>query len=234
MPLAGGAERALTKGGGELKSWATAEFIAQEELRRYTGYWWSPDETKIALTFVDQTGVDVVDRVDVNAAGATVVRQRYPRVGRPNAKVDLFVADVATGRRTRVDLGANADIYLARVDWAADGKTLYVQRLTRDQKRLDLLAVDPKTGAGHVILTETSPHWVGLSDDMKPLKDGTFLWSSERDGARHIYLYGRDGALVRQVTRGPWPVASLEGVDEARGVAIFEANKDTPIERRLF
>ncbi|HEY0436241.1 MAG TPA: DPP IV N-terminal domain-containing protein, partial [Phenylobacterium sp.] len=157
MPLAGGAERALTKGGTELKSWATAEFIAQEELHRFTGYWWSPDETKIALTFVDQSDVDVVDRVDVGAAGATIVRQRYPRVGRPNARVDLFIADVASGKRVKVDLGSNADIYLARADWAKDGATLYVQRLTRDQKRLDMLAVDPKTGASHVILTETSP-----------------------------------------------------------------------------
>jgi len=234
MPLAGGPERALTKGGSELKTWASAEFIAQEELHRYTGYWWSPDETKIALTFVDQTGVDVVDRVDVGAAGATMVRQRYPRVGRPNAKVDLFIADVASGKRTKVDLGANADIYLARVDWAEDGKALYVQRLTRDQKRLDVLAVDPKTGTSHVILTETSPHWVGLVGDLKPLKDGTFLWASERDGNRHLYLYAGDGRLIRQVTRGAWPVAGLEGVDEARGVAIFEANKDTPIERRLY
>ena len=99
MPLAGGPERALTTGGGELKSWGTAEFIAQEELHRFTGYWWSPDETKIALTHVDQSGVDVIDRVDIGAEGGTIVHQRYPRVGRPNAVVELYVADVATGAR---------------------------------------------------------------------------------------------------------------------------------------
>jgi dipeptidyl-peptidase-4 len=234
MPLAGGAERALTTGGTELKSWATAEFIAQEELARETGYWWSPDETKIALAHVDQSGVDVIDRVDIGAEGGTVVHQRYPRVGRPNAVVELYVADVATGGRVKVDLGLNADIYLARADWAKDGKTLYVQRLTRDQKRLDLLAVDPATGASHVILTETSRHWVALSEDLKPLKDGTFLWSSERDGNRHLYLYAGDGKLIRQVTKGDWPVAALEGIDESRQMAIFAASKDTPIERRLY
>ena len=234
MPLAGGAERALTTGGTELKSWGTAEFIAQEELARETGYWWSPDETKIALAHVDQSGVDVIDRVDIGAEGGTVVHQRYPRVGRPNAVVELYVADVASGARVKVDLGANPDIYLARADWAKDGKTLYVQRLTRDQKRLDLLAVDPANGASHVILSETSPHWVALSDDFKPLKDGTFLWSSERSGNKHLYLYAGDGKLVRQVTQGDWPVADLEGVDEARQMAIFAASKDTPIERRLY
>jgi dipeptidyl-peptidase-4 len=232
-PLAGGPERAITTGGTELKSWGLAEFIAQEELHRYTGYWWSPDEAKIAVAFVDETGVDVVDRVDVGPAGGTVVHQRYPRVGRPNAKVDLFVVDVATGKRLKADLGGNADIYLARADWAKDGQTLYVQRLSRDQRRFDILAVDPKTGASRVIVTETSPHWVPLTD-FKPLKDGTFLWLSERDGNRHIYLFGRDGKLIRQVTHGDWPVADLEGVDEDRQVAIFTAGKDTPIERRLY
>jgi dipeptidyl-peptidase-4 len=232
-PLAGGAERAVTTGGTELKSWGMAEFIAQEELHRYTGYWWSPDEAKIAVAFVDQSGVDVVDRVDVGPAGGTVVHQRYPRVGRPNAKVELFIADVATGRRVKVDLGANADIYLARADWARDGQTLYVQRLSRDQRRLDILAVDPKSGTSRVIVNETSPHWVPLTD-FKTLKDGTFLWLSERDGNRHIYLFGRDGKLIRQVTRGDWPVADLEGVDEDRRTAMFTAGKDTPIERRLY
>jgi len=234
MPLAGRAERALTTGGSELKSWGTAEFIAQEELARYTGYWWSPDETKIALTHVDQSGVDVIDRVDVGVEGATIVHQRYPRVGRPNAVVELYVADVATGARVKVDLGANPDIYLARADWSKDGKTLYVQRLTRDQKRLDVLAVDPASGASKVILTETSPHWVPLSEDLKPLKAGGFLWSSERSGNKHLYLYAADGKLVRQLTKGDWPVAEIEGVDEARHTVTFSASKETPIERRLY
>ena len=234
MPAAGGAERALTQGGEELKSWATAEFIAQEEMGRSTGYWWSPDETKIALTHVDQTGVDVVERLDVNASGAAIVRQRYPRVGRPNAVVELYVADVATGARTKVELGPERDIYLARVDWARDGKTLYVQRERRDQRRLDLLAVDPASGAARVILTEESPHWIELTDDFRPLKDGSFLWSSERSGNRHLYHYASDGRLIAQVTSGDWPVDALEGVDEARGVAIFGAGKAAPIERRIY
>ncbi|TAJ69935.1 MAG: S9 family peptidase [Phenylobacterium sp.] len=233
-PTAGGGERALTEGGTELKSWATAEFIAQEEMDRSTGYWWSPDDKAIALAFVDQTGVDIVERPEVNATGARVVPQRYPRPGRPNAKVDLFVQPLDGGARVKVDLGANADIYLARVAWAKDGRTLYVQRESRDQRRLDLLAVDPKTGQGKVILTETSPHWVDLSDDFKPLKDGTFLWSSERSGWRHLYLYAADGKPIRQVTQGDWPVEKIEGVDEVAKSVIFAAHKDRPGERRIY
>lgn len=232
-PTSGGAERAVTEGGTELKSWGTAEFIAQEEMDRDTGYWWSPDDKAIAIAFVDQTGVDIVDRPEVGATGAKVVAQRYPRPGRPNAKIDLYVQPL-DGQRVKVDLGPDADIYLARVAWAKDGKTLYVQRQTRDQRRLDLLAVDPATGKGQVILTETSPHWVDLTDDFKPLKDGTFLWSSERSGHRHLYLYARDGKLIRQVTSGDWPVGEIEGLDEAKQTVIFSAHQDSPGERRIY
>lgn len=232
-PIAGGAERALTEGGTELKSWGTAEFIAQEEMSRSTGYWWSPDDKAIAIAFVDQTGVDIVDRPEVNATGANVVPQRYPRPGRPNARVDLYVQPL-DGPRVKVDLGADADIYLARVAWAKDGKTLYVQRQTRDQRRLDLIAVDPATGQGKVILSETSPHWVDITDDFRPLKDGTFLWSSERSGYLHLYLHAADGRLIRQVTQGDWPVEQVEGIDEATSTVIFAAHKDSPVERRIY
>ena len=232
-PVAGGTERALTAGGTELKSWGTAEFIAQEEMKRYTGYWWRPDERAIAIALVDQSGVDVVDRPEVNATGANVVPQRFPRPGRPNAVVDLYIQPL-DGPRIKVDLGDNPDIYLARVNWSKDGKTLYVQRQTRDQRRLDLLAIDPGTGKGRVILSETDPHWIDLSDDFIPLANGTFLWTSERSGYLHIYLYAADGRLIRQVTDGSWPVAAIEGVDEARSAVIFSASMETPIESRVY
>jgi dipeptidyl-peptidase-4 len=133
-----------------------------------------------------------------------------------------------------VDLGPNTDVYLARVAWSKDGKALYVQRQSRDQKRLDLLAVDPATGAARVVLTETSPHWVELNNDFKPLQNGQFLWASERSGNNHLYLYEADGRLARQVTSGDWPVGDVAGVDEAKGLVLFTAGKDTPLERQLY
>lgn len=234
VPSGGGAERALTQDGTPDVSWAAAEFIAQEEMGRSTGYWWSPDESRIALTRVDQTGVDIVPRPDVNASGAVIVNQRYPRVGRPNARVELYVATVSSGARVRVDLGPDPDIYLARVAWARDGRILYVQRQSRDQKRLDLLAVDPSSGRSRVILTEESPHWVEITDDFRPLRTGNFLWSSERSGHRHIYLYRADGELIRQVTFGDWPVDAIVGVDESSRTVFFGASRETPIERGLY
>ena len=234
LPATGGADSAITTNGTPDKSWATAEFIAQEELDRDTGYWWSPGEDRIALAYVDQTGVDVVPRPDIGATGATIVEQRYPRVGRPNAKVDLYIASVESKSRVKVDLGQNADIYLARVDWSADGKMLYVQRLSRNQKRLDLLGVDPATGSSRILRSQSSPNWVELTRDFTPLKSGGFLWSSEESGNRHLYRYAADGREIQQLTSGDWPVAGVLGVDEVKKVTYFLASKDSPIEQQLY
>jgi dipeptidyl-peptidase-4 len=236
--LASGRETPVTTDGEGLITWATAEFIAQEEMDRDTGYWWSPDERYIALQRTDESTVDVIPRLDITGGGATVIEQRYPRAGRPNAVVELYVHDRQTGRRTKVDLGADKDIYLARVNWSADGETLYVQRQSRDQQTLDLLSVDPATGASKVIVTQRSDAWVPLTHDFKALEDGNFIWSSEESGWKHLYLYDRDGRRIRAITSGEWPVKALEGVNQQTGEVFFTASmrdgRELPIEQQLF
>ncbi|WP_295705233.1 S9 family peptidase [uncultured Brevundimonas sp.] len=236
--LATGQETPITDDGRDLVTWATAEFIAQEEMKRFTGYWWSPDERYIALTRVDESPVDIVPRFEITGAGTTVVEQRYPKAGRPNAVVELYVRDLQSGDRIKVDLGDNTDIYLARVDWSNDGRTLYVQRQSRDQKRLDLLSVDPATGRSRVIVSQRADAWVDLNDDFHVLADGRFIWSNEDSGWRHLYLYDRNGRVVRPITRGVWPVKGLNGVNEQTGEVFFTASmrdgKELPIEQQLF
>lgn len=231
-------ETAITSDGDGLKTWATAEFIAQEELDRDTGYWWSPTERYIALQHTDESTVDIIPRLDITGAGATTVEQRYPRAGRPNAVVELYVHDRETGQRVKVDLGADADIYLARVNWSSDGSILYVQRLSRDQKTLDLLSVDPATGASRVIVTQRSDAWVPLSHDFRALENGNFIWSSEETGWKHLYLFNRDGRRVRAITRGQYPVKGLAGVNQSTGEVFFTASmrdgQELPIEQQLF
>ena len=236
--LAANRETAVTTDGEGLITWATAEFIAQEEMDRDTGYWWSPHERYIALQRTDESTVDVVPRLDITGGGASVIEQRYPRAGRPNAIVELYVHDRTTGERVKVDLGDNADIYLARVAWSVDGQTLYVQRQSRDQQTLDLMTVDPATGESKVILTQTSPAWVSLTHNFRPLADGRFIWSSEESGWRHLYLYDRDGTLIRPITTGDYAVKALDGVNLATGDVFFTASmrdgEEYPIEQQLF
>ena len=227
------AETQVTPKGEGTITYATAEFIAQEELDRHSGYWWSPTAKQIAYQKTDESGVKIAERVEIGGEGVNIDQQRYPFAGTPNAVVELYVKTLG-GADIKVDLGSNPDFYLARVNWSADGKTLYVQRLSRDQKTLDLLAVDPNTGKSQVTLSETSDSWVELNDDFRLLKAGGFLWASERDGNKHIYLYDASGRLVRQVTHGDWPVDHVADVNEKTGDVFFEASKDTPIERRLY
>lgn len=225
-------ERRLTTDGAGTVSWGSAEFVAQEEMDRHTGHWWSPDDRHLAVARVDEAPVRTVTRTAIGAEGTRVYEQRYPAAGTPNALVELYVMAPDGSGRVKVDLGADTDIYLARVNWSADGRTLYVQRESRDQKRLDLLGVDPATGRSTVLFTETSNTWLNLHDNLRPLRDGSLLWTSERSGFSHIYRF-RDGRWT-QLTRGNWEVRSIDGVDETSGRIYFTGNLDTPLEQHLY
>ncbi len=228
----GGSEKQLTQGASETLHWGEAEFVAQEEMDRRTGYWWSPDDARIAVARVDESPVGIVTRTAIGGEGTKVYQQRYPAAGTPNAIVDLFVMKADGSGQVQVDLGPDKDIYLARVHWSKDGRTLYVQRESRDQKLLDLLAVDPATGKARVILTETAESWINLSDNFTPLKDGSFLWWSEKTG--HGHLYHVQGKRWTPLTSGEWEVRDIVGVDEAKGVVYFTGNRETPLEQQLY
>ena len=232
--LATNAETALSPAGAGDVTFGMAEFIAQEEMDRDTGYWWAPDDSKVVFARVDEAGVAIIPRVEIGATSTAIVQQRYPRAGAANAIASLFIRDLASGAIIPIDLGASADIYVARVDWSRDGKTLYVQRENRTQTRLDLLMVDPATGTSTVILSETDNVWVNLTKDFTPLASGDFLWTSERSGWRHIERRKRDGSAPIALTSGTWPVAEIAGVDEAAGKVFFMSNKDDSLEQRLY
>jgi dipeptidyl-peptidase 4 len=232
--LASGAETILSPAGAGDVSYGMAEFIAQEEMDRDTGYWWAPEDSAVVFARVDESGVAMVPRVEIGATSTAIVEQRYPRAGAANAEVSLFIRDIASGTVRPVDLGNDADIYVARVDWSKDGKTIYVQRQNRSQTRLDLLMVDPATGTSRVILSETDSVWLNLTKDFTPLKSGDFLWTSERTGWRHIERRKRDGTSLVTLTSGNWPVAEIAGVDEDAGRVYFVSNKDDTRELGLY
>ncbi|MGI4881099.1 MAG: DPP IV N-terminal domain-containing protein [Janthinobacterium lividum] len=232
LDLAAGTETALTRDGSDTIGWGAAEFIAQEELHRFTGTWWSPADDRVAVERVDESGVQVVQRAAIGADGTRVYAQRYPAAGTPNAHVELWLMAPDGGARVKADLGPDPDIYLARVDWAADSKALFVQRLSRDQKRLDILQVDPATGAAHVILTDTAKTWVNLNDDFRALNDGSQIIGSERSGFAH--LYHRAGNKLTPITHGDWEVDDVVGVDQAAHKIFFTGYADTVLEKHLY
>ena len=245
--LQSGEETAVTAGSSDVVSFAMAEFIAQEEMGRRTGYWWSPDDRRIAYTRVDESPVMEVERFEIKADSVKVVTQRYPAAGTPNARVQLYVTELdsvaldGSDSSVEIDLGEDSDFYLARVDWFPDGDRLAVQKQNRDQKILTLLAVDAESGSTHELLQEHAAAWVDLHDELLFLENSPrFIWASSRSGFRHLYLYENNGQLVRQLTDGDWSVIgtgftpALKGINEKDGVIYFMANADTPLERHLY
>lgn len=230
--LASGSERRVTSDGGGTISWGVAEFVAQEEMDRRRGYWWSPDDQHLAVARVDESKVEVVSRAAIGADGTKVYDQRYPKAGTPNATVDLYVMRADGSQAYKLDLDDDPDFYLARVDWAPDGKTLYVQWENRAQTELKLLKVDIATRKIVPVIEETAKSWINLHDDFRALRDGSLIWSSERSGYRHLYRW-KAGKLT-QLTKGPWVVEKLAGVDQAAGKLYFTANRETPTEWQLY
>jgi dipeptidyl-peptidase-4 len=234
QPLAGGAARALTKGEGGTVHWGEAEFVAQEEMDRRTGYWWSPDERYVAVERFDEAPVHVATRAAIGATGTKVFEQRYPAAGTPNALVELYVMKADGTGQVKVNLGAEPDIYLARVDWMPDGSGLLVQRESRDQKRLDILRVDPATGRATILFSEKAGEksWLNLSDAYHVMRDGSLIWRSERSGFGHLYRFA--AGKWTQLTKGDWVVTDLVGVDEAKRRLFFIATKDDVLEHQLY
>lgn len=185
----------LTTDGGGLVSNGSAEFIAQEEMGRFDGYWWAPDDSMIAFARVDESPVPVQRRFEINAEDTTVVEQRYPAAGQANATVQLGVirmSDAAPAAlmdrqagaallpavaNTRwIDLGDDTDVYLARAEWLADSSALSYQVQSRNQRTLDLRAWSAEDGTITTLLSESSDTWVNLHDDLQFLDSGDFLW----------------------------------------------------------
>jgi dipeptidyl-peptidase-4 len=236
IDLATGKERALTRDGAGSIANGVAEFIAQEEMGRDTGYWWAPDEKRIAFTRIDDSPVAEIERFEIYADSVKTVRQRYPAAGASNTRVELKVVELQNNTVVAVDLGRDNNVYLARVSWFPNGASLAVQRQSRDQRRLDLLKVDANTGSGRVLLTETSSSWVNLGSDPTFIPQRrAFIWTSERSGSRHLYLYDEEGELLRPLTAGAWTVnGKVTAVDADRGLLYFHANAANPIEQHLY
>ncbi|PKG59107.1 S9 family peptidase [Shewanella sp. GutDb-MelDb] len=224
-----------TDGGGAIKN-AMAEFVAQEEMGRMTGYWWSPDESAIAYTRIDESGVELVTRNEIYADGIKLTEQRYPYAGKNNVKIELGVVSLNDKKVAWVDLGKETDIYLPRVKWLPDSKQLSYQWQSRDQQSLDLRVVnidDIKRNKN--LVQERSQAWVNLNDDLHFLKQQkAFIWASERDGFNHLYLIGLDGNVIRQLTKGEWAVDDVEFIDEKAGQVYFTGRQTKVTEKQLY
>jgi dipeptidyl-peptidase-4 len=235
VSVADGKERALTEGGTEEVRKGELDWVYPEELEITTAYWWAPDSSAIAYFEMDERKVAKYPLVDFSSPAGDAEEEPYPPAGGGNPIVRVFVAPVGGGEAHAMDTGENTDIYIARVNWLTDSKHLAIQRLNRQQTVLDLLIADATTGQTRTTLNETDQYWINISNDLHFLKDGKrFLWSSERTGYRHLYLYDLEGKQLAQITKGDWEVSAVDAVDEGKGMVYFTGTAKSPLERHLY
>ncbi|HEX5724181.1 MAG TPA: DPP IV N-terminal domain-containing protein [Longimicrobiaceae bacterium] len=234
--LATGSETRLTRDGSETVINGTFDWVYEEELGVQDGWRWSPDGTRIAFWQIDQSAVKTFYWInDTRDVYAEPVSLRYPKAGSANPTARVGVVALAGGDVRWMDTGADREVYLARLEWAESPGELVIQRLNRHQNRLDVLLADAATGRSRVLFTESDPAWVDVDEDLRFVNGGRqLLWTSERDGHNHLYLYNRDGTLARQLTRGAWEVVQVTAVDGRGGWVYFTATEEGPAQRQLY
>jgi dipeptidyl-peptidase-4 len=227
-------ERALTRDGSAKILNGRLDWVYQEELYgrgNFGAYWWSPDSTTIAFLRIDESPVPEFTVVDHIPYHQKLEVTAYPKAGDPNPIVKLGVVNAAGGDIRWVDTFKYQpeDLLISRVTWTPDGKKVVYQAQNREQTFLDVNFADPKDGKSSNVIHETSKAWVAINEQPLWLKDGSFIWASERSGWEHLYHYSADGKQLRQITDGKWEVRSVEGVDEENGYIYFTATERSHI-----
>ena len=195
---------------------------------------WSPDGKKLAFWRMDVTDVKVFYMVDELGKYNTVRPLKYPNTGERLAATRIGVFDLDSGRTAWMDTGGNPDDYIPRINWTKSSDTLALQRLTRDHNKLSLLLAGAGTGEAKVIVDDTDPAWVEITNDLLLFRNRErFVWTSEKSGYRHAYLYDYDGNEV-QLTRGDWEISALIAVDERADWLYFYAKKDSFIDQHVY
>jgi dipeptidyl-peptidase-4 len=235
VSTSGGDARAVTTSGSEALRKGQLDWVYPEELEIRSGYWWAPDSSAIAYLELDEHAVTkytIQNNIEDLTEDETY---RYPRAGEANPVARVFAQPIAGGEARAMDIGSDKEILIPRVEWLPDSKRLAIQRLSRVANILELTIADASSGEAHVVLTEKSKTWVDVTDILWFSKDSNrFIWGSERNGYRHLYLYKTDGGEPTQITHGDWDVESVDGVDERRGVVYFTATERGPLERQIY
>lgn len=221
--------------------------VHRDEFGWSKGTFWSPDGGKLLFTRMDQSMVSdypqvIIPEVDWQPEEgqsriATPAPDKYPMAGEKMHKVTLGVYDVKTGQTVYLKAGDPTDRYFTNPAWSPDGRTVYLFELNRDQNDCQLVSYNAETGERIAELyRETDPKYVEPLHPIVflPWDPNYFVMQSQRDGYNHLYLYKKDGTLVRQITSGPWVVMEMLGFDSKHKAIIYASNECSPIQRNLW
>ncbi len=234
IDIASASERKLTSGATAAVTNALAEFVAQEEMDRFRGYWWSPDDKLIVYQQTDTSEVETFTIADPLKPEVAPNSWPYPRAGKNNAKVKLGLMPATGGTTTWVKWDAVKYPYLATVKWPKGGPPVMIVQ-NRAQTEEVLLKIDPATGATSTLLVEADPAWIELDQSMpKWLEDGSgFLWTTQRGGTEQLELRHADGSLARVITPPGLGFQNFVSLDDRRGMVYVLAHPD-PTQAQLW
>jgi len=214
----------------------SADWVYEEEFGFTKAFHWSPDGQKLAFYRFDERAVKEFTMTNYrNGLYPEYVTFKYPKVGEDNSTVTIHIHDLAAGTTTMAETGVDADQYIPRIKWTTDPGQLCIFRMNRWQNELELLLAEAGSGKTALLLKETNPYYIDIHDNLTFLDDGEhFIWTSEKDGWNHIYLYDMTGELVRQITNGKWEVTNFYGLDAAREILYYQAAEESPLHREIY
>jgi dipeptidyl-peptidase-4 len=236
VDLISGVSKALTTDGNADILNGIFDWVYEEEFGTADAWKWSPDGKKIAFWRSDQTHIKSFNYLlDQLPLYNEVHMVKYPKVGTKNSIVKIGVVNVNDGSTTWMDIGDEEDIYIPRIKWTKDPNLLSITRLNRKQNKMELLLADVTTGKTNLVVTDKSEAWIDVTDDLYFLKNkNRFIWTSEKSGFRHIYLYNFDGTELKQLTSGRWEVSKIVKLDNKNGWVFFEGKKESPLENHIY
>lgn len=212
------------------------DWVYEEEFAFVRAFEWNPSGSKIAYLKFDESGVPEFSMDLYGNYGQSLYPTqdvfKYPKAGEENAKVSLHLFDLQTRLSSKIDLGDYE--YLPRLKWTQDDNLFSIQTLNRYQNDLKLYLVNAKTNTPNLVLKETDNAYVDVTDDLTFLNNNSFIWTSEKDGWKHIYHYAQNGSLINQVTSGAWEVTNFYGFDDKSGRIYFQSTENGSVNRDVY
>lgn len=213
----------------------TTDWVYEEEFSITQGFYWSPDSKRIAYYRFDESKVKEFTMQMWGELYPDNYTYKYPKAGEDNSVVDIYIYSLGDNRSMRLNTGSENDQYLPRMQWTQDPNTLAFMRMNRLQNKMELLLADASTGKIKTLYTEEDKAYVEVPETWKFLADGkSFLITSEKDGFNHIYLYGMDGQLIRQITSGNYDVVDICGIDEKNQKIYYRSHESGAINTDLY
>ena len=212
-----------------------ADWVYEEEFSFTKAFFWSPDSKQIAYLRFDET--DVPKFTMTNYKGDLYPEYetfKYPKVGEKNAIVTTHVYDLESSAIMDYDTGSTHDNYIPRLKWTKKDNTLMIYKMNRHQNELELVLANTIDGSMNSILTEKNKYYIDITDDIRFLDNEQFIWSSEKSGYNHLYLYDLSGREMRALTSGNYDVTNFYGVDEKNRRIYYQAADESPMQRNIY